>query len=135
MSPQVERGKIAVKKTGEHEYGAQSQSKDTRQYRIAYVLGWWCCSCKDFAHTRRACKRIAAMKNAFDPSPPPKPAAAAACVAGTLRAHCAGPRAADSASDGRGDGGRRPEAAGKTAAQRIRTGHAGGWHGRRQKRR
>ena len=49
-----------------------------------------------------------------------------------LRARCAGPRAADSASDGRGG----PAAGGLKRpairpAQRIRTGHAGGGHGRR----
>ena len=64
-------GEITVRKTGKYEYEAQSQSKDTRQYRIAYVLGKWCCSCKDFAHTCRACKHIAAMKKIFDASPPP----------------------------------------------------------------
>ena len=66
------RGEIAVEKTGEYEYEAQSQSKDTRRYRIVYVLGRWRCSCKAFAHTDRACKHIAAMKKVFDASPPPR---------------------------------------------------------------
>ena len=67
------RGEIEVKKTDEYEYEARSQTKDNKWYRIAYVLGRWCCSCKDFAHTCRACKHIAAMKRVFDASPPPKP--------------------------------------------------------------
>lgn len=67
------RGEIEVKKTDEYEYEARSQSKDNKWCRIAYVLGRWCCSCKDFAHTCRACKHIAAVKKVFDASPPPRP--------------------------------------------------------------
>ena len=66
------RGKIMVRQTGEYEYEAMSQSKDDEWYRIAYVLGRWCCGCKAFAHTGRACKHAASMKRLFGASPPPQ---------------------------------------------------------------
>ena len=66
------RGEIAVRKTGEYEYEAQSQSKDTKWYRIAHVLGRWYCACKSFAHTSRACKHIAAMKKVYGGAAPPQ---------------------------------------------------------------
>lgn len=60
-----------VKKTGDYEYEAVSESGSAELYRIVLVLRRWFCGCKRFAHTNRACKHIAAMKKLYCPSLPP----------------------------------------------------------------
>ena len=67
------RSEISVRKIGEWEYEATSESKDGERYRLVFVLSRWYCGCKGFAHKNRACKHVAAMKRLYSPSPPPAP--------------------------------------------------------------
>ena len=67
------RSEISVRKIGEWEYEATSESRDGEWYRVVLVLNRWLCGCKGFAHTNRACKHIAAMKKLYSPSPTPAP--------------------------------------------------------------
>lgn len=64
------RGEIRVKKIDGMEYAASSESDDGKWHRVMRIVGSWCCSCKSFAHTDRACKHVAAMKATFSPAEP-----------------------------------------------------------------